>query len=448
MKRTVRRTMQLAGLHRFAGGSWLGLGAALLVAALIAAPARGQGGSTSAKAPVLPSTFKLYDTRYYKMYTDLDQERVREVTLRMDAMAEEYHARTSDFAGAIREKLPFYLFKEKADYLAAGGPPDTAGVFKSMTMGGMLIRSSGRLMAIAGEKITDRTWHVIQHEGFHQFAAYVIQGQMPVWANEGLAEYFGEAVFTGDGFVSGTLPPWRVDRVKKELEEMKDFDDLLRLSHEGWNKEMSTNAVFNYDQAWSLVYFLVQADKGKYRQPFVGFINCCAHGTKGEPAWVQNFGADAEAAQKQWKKFWTELPADAGADTQTRITVSTLTSFLARASLQKQTFANAGAFFEAAQAGQLKCAMEQWLPPSLLARSLSEIEKNKLSGWSLGLPASHPSLVLKTANGKTFTGKYSGEDKVKVTVAVQDEAATAKPPTGAKPSGSAQSATSARPATH
>ena len=33
---------------------------------------------------------------------------------------------------------------------------------------------------------------------------------MPTWLNEGLAEYFGEGIFTGDGFVTGVISPERL----------------------------------------------------------------------------------------------------------------------------------------------------------------------------------------------------------------------------------------------
>jgi hypothetical protein len=49
-----------------------------------------------------------------------------------------------------------------------------------------------RLMAYVPAGASALGWHVVQHEGFHQFVAQVIRGDMPIWANEGLAEYFGE----------------------------------------------------------------------------------------------------------------------------------------------------------------------------------------------------------------------------------------------------------------
>ena len=84
---------------------------------------------------------------------------------------------------------------------------------------GVYMRSDGepRLMGVAGELENAFTWHLIQHEGFHQFAAAVIGGDRPVWVNEGLAEYFGEAIFTGDGFIAGIIPQWRLKRIRAEL---------------------------------------------------------------------------------------------------------------------------------------------------------------------------------------------------------------------------------------
>ena len=35
--------------------------------------------------------------------------------------------------------------------------------------------------------VGSRTWHVVQHEGFHQFVFAVIRGEIPTWVNEGLA---------------------------------------------------------------------------------------------------------------------------------------------------------------------------------------------------------------------------------------------------------------------
>jgi hypothetical protein len=124
---------------------------------------------------------KQYETKYYTIYTDISPDDEKEAAARMTRMVEEYHARTKDFSGTIKTRLPFYLFKSEQDYVAAGGVPGSAGVFKVDANG-------SSLMAIAGEHLTRQTWQVVQHEGFHQFAMpssaeRCPPGLMKVWPN-------------------------------------------------------------------------------------------------------------------------------------------------------------------------------------------------------------------------------------------------------------------------
>src|SRR3954454_20869618 len=60
-----------------------------------------------------------YETKYYILMTDVDREQAQEAAVRMTKMVDEYHLRTRDFAGAIRAKLPFYLYRSRADYVQA-----------------------------------------------------------------------------------------------------------------------------------------------------------------------------------------------------------------------------------------------------------------------------------------------------------------------------------------
>jgi hypothetical protein len=168
-------------------------------------------------AGAAPADMPSYDSPYYVIYSDLDTDTVREAAIRVTAMAEEYHQRTAGFAGTIKKKLPFYLFSKSEDYYKAGGLIGSTGMFTGQ-----------KLMAISAPGRGERNWHVVQHEGFHQFVQAVIGGNMPIWINEGLAEYFGEAVFTGDGFVTGLVPPDRLARLQKAIRDNKTRP--LRLS--------------------------------------------------------------------------------------------------------------------------------------------------------------------------------------------------------------------------
>jgi hypothetical protein len=350
-----------------------------------------------------PPDLSEYDTKYYRVYTDVDPDEVKEACIRMTKMAEEYHNRTSDFAGQITQRLPFYLFKSSDEYYAAGGMKNSAGVF-----------NGSRLMAIGDKRYGRQIWHVVQHEGFHQFVHAVIGGSIPIWVNEGMAEYFGEAVFTGDGFVSGVIPAARLARVRKTLAlspssgGFKSLHKIMEMSHAQWNEELSLQ---NYDQAWSMVQFLAHGDNGKYQQAFGHYMGMLGAGQDPQPAWSANFGDDDDAFEAAWRAYWQSLPPDPTSDLYGKATVATLTSYLARAFDQKQTFATFDEFEQAAEAGTLKCSTEEWLPPALLTATLRDLAVRRDKGERFGLiPGSGtrpPTLTLNTEDGLHVVGKFT-----------------------------------------
>jgi hypothetical protein len=329
--------------------------AASLLAFLLSLPLL---AATKPAAPVFPATLKTYDSPYYTIHTDLDADATREAYIRMTRMFEEYKRRTAGFSGDSRGKLPFYLFKQESDYFAAGGPEDSAGVF-------IVDERGPRLMAVAGEKTTRMTWHIVQHEGFHQFAAAVIRGDLPPWVNEGLAEYFGEAVFTGDGFVTAVIPPGRLERVQTEIAEkkLKSFREMFLLSQKDWNDKM---AMTNYDQAWAMVHFLAHAEDGKYQKPFVRFMNLLGNGKPYLEAWFEVFGRDVDAFQKRFEKWWTDLPENPTQVLYQRAALLQLTAILARAHAQGQDFETLKDFLTAIEDGTIKITKDDYLPPALI----------------------------------------------------------------------------------
>ena len=372
---------------------------ALLALACGAAPAK-PAASTQPAAKL-----KTYQTRYYTIHTDLDPEAVREAAARMTAMAEEYHRRTEGFAGTIRQRLPFHLFSNAKDYYAAGGRRGTAGAYNGK-----------ELMAVASRKDPDRVWQVVQHEAFHQFAHKVIRGRLPIWVNEGLAEYFGQGIWTGDNFVTGLVPPERLKRLKAHIDagRILPFLKMLPMSHKEWNSVLSGR---NYDQAWSMIHFLVHADRGRYRPALEAFVTDISRGQPYKQSFLNRFGRDVEAFENRYRQWWAWLPPDPTADRYVLATVQTLCSFLARANAQGQTFADAEAFFQAVEAGALKTHPSQWLPPRLLERALESA--SKLGGWSLAGTAQRPALVLAQPGGLTFTGTFTIRDGLVEDVRVQ-----------------------------
>ncbi len=335
-----------------------------------------------------------YKSRHYVIHTDLDVNTAREAAIRLTKMFQEYKQRTSAFAATTNERLPFYMFSRHKDYMAAGGLPGSAGVF-----------TGDKLMATMGATTGSFSWKLVQHEGFHQFVDRIIGRSLPVWVNEGMAEYFSEAVFTGDGFVAGLVPPGRLARIKAKITagRFPPLSDMMKVNHSEWNQRMST---VDYDQAWSMVHFLAHGGGGDYEASFNGFLYDAGLTGVWDKAWLKHFGQVTDDFETAWRDYWLKLPRNPTADLYAEATVATLTGFLARAVSQKQKFASAEEFFEQAKAGKLRTHQDDWLPRSLLDSALGDA--NRLGEWSL-VRGRRKSIELAcvTDQGKKFVGRFT-----------------------------------------
>jgi len=342
-------------------------------------------------APPGAPKLREHSTKYYTIYSDLDERTVREAALRVTVTFEEYVRRTSGFTGRIEGKLPFALFAKPEDYFAAGGVPGSAGAFLG-----------DRLMAHTGGP-NSRPWATVQHEGFHQFVHAVIGGDMPVWVNEGMAEYFGDALFTGDRLVAGIVPQERLERVRRSFagNEFRSLPDFMTLGQAEWNGQMSRA---NYDQAWSMVYFLAHADNGAYQPRFDEFLrNMGRKGWSWEQAWIRSFGSGIADFDRRWKAYWLNLPENPTADLYAECTVQTLTAYLGRAYTQGRTFPTMTDFAEAGRVGDLTYHPEDWLPHALFAEAWSRALT--AGRWSLQtVPRKPPELICELPDGATLTG--------------------------------------------
>lgn len=356
----------------------------------------------------MPAGLKVFESPYYHVYTDINADSAREAVIRMTKMAEAYHERTAAFSGVIREKLPFYLFDTGEEYHAAGGMVGSAGVFDGRSLMAMAIKDREG-------HIAKPTWHVVQHEGFHQFVHAVIRGDIPTWTNEGLAEYFGEGIFTGDGFITGIIPPQRLKRIKSEIADSKykPFPKIMFLDQKSWNAELGSDqasAGVNYDEAWSMVQFLAHGENGKYQKAFSGFMYDVGRGQPWEKAWQANVGT-ADGFEDKWKAYWTGQPENPTINLYAQASVAMLTSFVGRAYTQKQTFDN---FEELTRTdpSAMKAAPADWLPPSLFTDGLSLAKKLTDEGDTFAITTESPKnklpqITCTLPDGSKLVGRFA-----------------------------------------
>ena len=228
------------------------------------------------------------------------------------------------------------------------------------------------------------------------------------------------------------IPPYRLKRVQDQIRRGKTrpFLEMFRLTPEQWsddlrdlrdaNGEEYSQARINYDQAWSMVHYLVNADGGKYRAGFSGLIRDVAGGTDWRLAFRRRFGQEVRPFEDRYKRWWPARKPDATAGLYTEAVVATMTSYFARAVAQGQQFATAEDFFREARSGTLKAHRSQWLPPRLLNRALVHARLWQ-PAWSIDKSVRTAKLVLTWPTGTVYTGTFTHSrgkcDRVKVMIA-------------------------------
>jgi hypothetical protein len=146
---------------------------------------------------------------------------------------------------------------------------------------------------------------------------------LPVWANEGLGEYFGEGLLIGGRFELGLAPEQRLVRLKQAIRTRKavPFAEMLAMPLADWNARVASGdtrsgraadaASLQYDQAWGMVHFFLHADRGKYQPMFEEYLRLIAAGTRAPAAFTQAFGvASPEVYEQAWTRFILQLEPD------------------------------------------------------------------------------------------------------------------------------------------
>ena len=339
----------------------------------------------------VPAGMIAIDTTDYTVYSDLPKPLLNEITHRLEKMVSEYHDRTESLSSKQDDrKLPLYLFSNRDDYIDQGGRQDSAGLF-----------DGEHLLAYVGTRPDTRAWHVIQHEAFHQYLTGKLGDDVPVWLNEGLAEYFSESMYTGDGFVSGVVPPARLKRLQEGLknDSMSSVAELIEMSHVRWNAQLRQE---NYDMAWSLVQFLAHGDGGKYQDGMVRYVQEARTERMAARAFDQIFG-DAKVMQERWRAYWLNYQADEARRTMAVAAMEAVCSYVARATMAHQPIKSMPQLESLADKDELRQPKNDTLPIALLSEYLAWAPK--LGVWELS-PKAGSGIELVMDGGVKVKGRY------------------------------------------
>src|SRR5690348_12742750 len=233
-------------------------------------------------------TMRVLNSQHYQIKTDLDAQLAEDLARRMDLMYDEYTRRLVDFAPPTDANKPFQvdLYAKRADYmnLTSNRFPNTGGVF---------MPARNLLAAFLETQGRDGLRRTLQHEAFHQFAFTAISRNLPVWLNEGLAQFFEEGVVIDNLVTVGQVPPRRIRQLNADMKahRLVPFDKFLAMTDQEWAAALAdkTRASAQYNQGWAMVQFLINATdpngEPKYRSRFIAMLKEIHNGTDPQLAW-------------------------------------------------------------------------------------------------------------------------------------------------------------------
>lgn len=225
----------------------------------------------------------------------------------MDAVFVEYERRFRSFRARNHKRFALYLFAKRQEYLDF---LSDCGVNAEGTAGFFFVRPGIQGLAawVEGQS-QSQLYEILQHEGFHQFAYVYIGTNVPVWANEGLAEYFGHSILVNNKMIVGQADEFRIEFVKHAIREERtvDFGQLLEMTPQTWadvRRANPTDAALLYHQSWSMVFFLIHGEKGKYLGAFERYLSHLSRGIDSRTAFERAFGSGtSKPFEKRWKAF-------------------------------------------------------------------------------------------------------------------------------------------------
>jgi len=296
----------------------------VLLAVEIAAPgpgsASGPGGTANQDWWNRAGVFR---SKYYTIKTDFVPDDAKCMAQHMDSTFESYLRLFSKLPVRLQRpaSLDLYLFAAEDDYhkvLKARFGDEGLGSW------GTCISAGDRISLVGwrGEFSLEEMKPLLQHEGFHQLARHLFR-DLPIWANEGLAELFERGIMVDGQLVLGEVTPTTRRRLLAAIEQQKTLplDRFFMTSHEQWlNSVRTQEAEVLYLQAWSLVHFLVFAEQGKYEAGFLNFLVQLNRHVEWRQAFVASFGMpDFKVMEAKWLEYAKNTPASDYRETVRRL---------------------------------------------------------------------------------------------------------------------------------
>jgi len=257
-----------------------------------------------------------YASKHYLIHSNLSKKEARVFGKHMDRIFNAYKKRFQNLGLSVKNNaaMPLFLLRTQEQYATFMSQYQ----INAVNTGGMFFvrhEIQGLATFTQGRPATE-TFDILQHEGFHQFAFKYLGANLPIWVNEGLAQYFEDGIFVKGDLKLDLANARRIASIKTAIAEGRDidFEQMLSMTDEQWSNTLAASpeqANLLYDQAWSMVFFLATAERGRYVEPFKRYLQAMASGTDSMQAFYESFRLTrVEPFHKAWQQYAREAQPD------------------------------------------------------------------------------------------------------------------------------------------
>jgi thioredoxin-like negative regulator of GroEL len=227
----------------------------------------------------------------FVILSSASEERTRGMAADVETLAIAL-TRTSDRFGAARNKATVFIFDRRRDsqpyfdLLFARENSKATGAYVRHDGGGTMFIDASR----AGNGIERTAMHELVHDLLRQS-----ESTLPLWAEEGMAEYFSNARVNGARVLAG-------DPIREHLALLarKPPMPLAQLFAVKAESDVGTSSAF-YAQSWALIDFLIGTDQ----QAFFPFLRELERGIPVDVALRTHYGKST--AEMETSIRWREL---------------------------------------------------------------------------------------------------------------------------------------------
>ncbi len=239
-------------------------------------------GSRGTSASGLPGKWVEARSAHFVVLGNVSEKKAREVARDFELFREFFALRISGTVPAAGPPLRIFVARDEETMKVL--MPALLEKLGSRTVGGRFVDGATAQFI---ELRTSGDTQTVYHEYFHYFARRFTQ-DLPLWLEEGLADFWGATRFTAASVEIGRLLPERMKLLAGP--SLPSLERLLVLDRDSLEYRDPMRIGGFYAESWALVHYLVLAEKGARSEQLSRYIQLVAAGRKSLAAAKEAFG--------------------------------------------------------------------------------------------------------------------------------------------------------------